>query len=37
MRRPDPIELEYAFLLFLLVIPMGYYVVSWLLAMIAAL
>jgi hypothetical protein len=36
MRRPDPIELEYALFLFLVVIPMGYFVVSWLLALIAA-
>ena len=36
MRRPDPISLEETFLLFLLVIPMGYYAVWWLLAMIAA-
>ena len=37
MRRPDPISLEETFLLFLLVIPMGYYAVWWLLALIAAL
>jgi hypothetical protein len=37
MRRPDPVELKYAFLLFLMVIPMGYFVVWWLLALIAAL
>jgi len=36
MRRPNPISLEETFLLFLLVIPMGYYAVWWLLAMIAA-
>lgn len=33
MRRPDPIELEFAFLVFLLVVPMGY----WLMRMIMAL
>ena len=37
MRRPDPISLEEAFLLFLLVIPMGYYAVQWLLAILVAL
>ena len=36
MRRPDPIELEYAFQLFLLVIPMSYFVVQLLLALIVA-
>jgi hypothetical protein len=37
MRRPDPISLEETFLLFLLVIPMGYFGVSWLLALLTAL
>lgn len=36
MRRPDPAELEYAFLALLIAIPMGYWAVRWLLAMIAA-
>jgi hypothetical protein len=36
MRSPDPISLEETFLLFLLVIPMGYFAVRWLLATIAA-
>ena len=36
MRRPDSISLEETCLLFLLVIPMGYYAVWWLLAMIAS-
>ena len=37
MRRPDPISLEETFLLFLLVIPMGYFVVQLLFALIVAL
>ena len=36
MRRPDPLSLEETFLLFLVVIPMGYFAVRWLLAIIAA-
>lgn len=36
MHRPDPLSLEETFLLFLLVIPMGYWAVRWLLAMIVA-
>lgn len=35
MRRPDPAELEFAFLALLIAVPMGYYVVRWLLAVIA--
>lgn len=33
VRKPDPVELEFVLLLFLLVIPMGY----WMLRMILAL
>ena len=36
MRRLGPIDLEYAFLLFLLVIPMGYFVVQLLFAALAS-
>ena len=36
MRRPDPLSLPETFLLFLVVIPMGYFAVWWLLVMIAA-
>jgi hypothetical protein len=37
MRRPDPTGLKYVLFLFLIVVPMGYFVVWWLLALIVAL
>ena len=33
MRRPDSAELEFCILMFLLVVPAGYFVVRWLLAL----
>jgi hypothetical protein len=36
-RRPDPMSLEEPFRPFLLVLPMGYFAVRWLLALITAL
>lgn len=34
MRKPDPVELEFVFLLFLLVIPMGYWMLRTILAFV---
>ena len=34
LRLPDPIELEFAFLLLLLVVPMGYWMLRTVLAMV---
>ena len=34
MRRPDPIELEFAFLLFLFIVPMGYWMLRSALAFV---
>lgn len=36
MRRPDPVALEYAFVALLTAVPMGYYVVRWLFAIVAS-
>lgn len=36
MRRPDPVELEYAFGALLIAVPMAYYVVRWLFALVAS-
>jgi len=34
MRRPDPIELEFAFVAALIGLPLMYYLVSWLFALV---
>jgi hypothetical protein len=35
MRRPDRYELEFAMLMFIVLAPLGYFVVRWLFALVA--